>query len=90
MIDSYLVYTTTQRVLKDPTATRLENLFWRIWGSRKTKLGELSAQKIANVFANISNGTTAPGIGPLKSIANRDESGVSGVGIHFLFRVKEF
>ena len=70
------VYTTTQRMLKDPTAQRLENLFWRIWGSRKTKLGELGSAKIVEALIYISSGCTAAGIGPLRSVANRDESGV--------------
>ncbi|KAH8816884.1 hypothetical protein F5884DRAFT_238253 [Xylogone sp. PMI_703] len=63
------VYTTTQRRLLDPTAERLENYWWRIWGSEKKTL---QAATVAKLFAHISNGET---IVPLRGPPNRDESG---------------
>ncbi|TVY48558.1 hypothetical protein LOCC1_G000878 [Lachnellula occidentalis] len=49
------VYTTTKRRLLDPTAERLENYWWRIWGSRKR---ELKGAMVARLFAQISDGHT--------------------------------
>lgn len=63
------VYTTTQRRLLDPTAIRLEQFWWRIWGSQRR---ELSASTIAAVYAHISHGETFV---PLRGPSNRDESG---------------
>ncbi|RDL40816.1 uncharacterized protein BP5553_00795 [Venustampulla echinocandica] len=61
------VYTTTKRRLLDPTAERLENYWWRIWGSRKR---ELEAATVARLFRYISHGPTFV---PLRGPANRDE-----------------
>jgi len=61
------VYTTTQRRLKDPTAERLENLWWRIWGSQGK---QLKGAIVARLFAQISDGETFV---PLRGPPNRDE-----------------
>jgi len=61
------VYTTTKRRLLDPTAERLENYWWRIWGSRKR---ELNGATVARLFAQISDGQTFV---PLRGPPNRDE-----------------
>lgn len=61
------VYTTTKRRLLDPTAERLENYWWRIWGSRRR---ELNAATVARLFAYISDGQSFV---PLRGPANRDE-----------------
>ncbi|KAF7865277.1 hypothetical protein EAF04_006254 [Stromatinia cepivora] len=61
------VYTTTKRRLLDPTAERLENYWWRIWGSRRR---ELDASTVARLFVHISEGDT---IVPLKGPPNRYE-----------------
>jgi hypothetical protein len=71
--DLIIVYTTTQRRLKDPTAERLENYWWRIWGSRARSL---RGSTVARLFAEISDGESFV---PLRSPANRDESGDSSV-----------
>ncbi|RAL68502.1 hypothetical protein DID88_007230 [Monilinia fructigena] len=62
------VYTTTKRRLLDPTAERLENYWWRIWGSRSR---ELDASTVARLFVHISDGDTFV---PLKGPPNRYES----------------
>ncbi|ESZ93066.1 hypothetical protein SBOR_6541 [Sclerotinia borealis F-4128] len=62
------VYTTTKRRLLDPTAERLENYWWRIWGSRRR---ELDASTVARLFVHISEGDTFV---PLKGPPNRYES----------------
>lgn len=61
------VYTTTRRRLLDPTAERLENYWWRIWGS---SCRELNGATIARLFAHISGGQSFV---PLRGPANRDE-----------------
>ncbi|KAE8442605.1 hypothetical protein EG329_003028 [Mollisiaceae sp. DMI_Dod_QoI] len=61
------VYTTTQRRLLDPTAERLENLWWRIWGSRKKSL---KGAIVARLFAQVSDGQTFV---PLRGPPNRHE-----------------
>lgn len=61
------VYTTTKRRLLDPTAERLENYWWRIWGSRKKAL---NGATVARLFAHISDGQTFV---PLRGPPNRDE-----------------
>ncbi|APA11006.1 hypothetical protein SS1G_03292 [Sclerotinia sclerotiorum 1980 UF-70] len=61
------VYTTTKRRLLDPTAERLENYWWRIWGSRRR---ELDASTVARLFVHISEGDT---VVPLRGPPNRYE-----------------
>jgi hypothetical protein len=61
------VYTTTKRRLLDPTAERLENYWWRIWGSQ---CRELKGATVARLFALISDGPTFV---PLRGPKNRDE-----------------
>lgn len=63
-----LVYTTTKRRLLDPTAERLENYWWRIWGSRSR---ELDASTVARLFVHISEGDTFV---PLRGPPNRYEN----------------
>jgi hypothetical protein len=45
------VYTITHRKLADPTARRLENFWWHIWGSDRSRL---SGKNIARMFEDIS------------------------------------
>ncbi|KAG5979252.1 hypothetical protein E4U55_005380 [Claviceps digitariae] len=47
------VYTTTNKKLKDPTARRLENFWWQVWGSDRRYL---SGQALARIYENISVG----------------------------------
>src|SRR4051794_3857007 len=61
------VYTTTFRRLVDPTAFRLENFWWHVWGSDRRYL---SGPKLAKLFEEFSKGPTFV---PLRSTANRYE-----------------
>ncbi|KAM3518829.1 hypothetical protein MY4038_009980, partial [Beauveria bassiana] len=61
------VYTTTNKKLKDPTARRLENFWWHVWGSDRSKL---SGRVLARIFQDISLGPT---VVPLKGPSNRWE-----------------
>ncbi|KAJ9155146.1 hypothetical protein NKR23_g1986 [Pleurostoma richardsiae] len=61
------VYTTTQRQLFDPTAQRLENFWWHVWGSDRR---HLSGRKLAKLYENISTG---PSFAPLRGPLNRYE-----------------
>ncbi|KAM3425847.1 hypothetical protein NHJ13734_009876 [Beauveria thailandica] len=61
------VYTTTNNKLKDPTARRLENFWWHVWGSDRSKL---SGRVLARIFQDISLGPT---VVPLKGPPNRWE-----------------
>ncbi|GAB1311819.1 hypothetical protein MFIFM68171_02029 [Madurella fahalii] len=49
------VYTTTFRRLVDPSAFRLENFWWHVWGSDKRNL---SGPALAKLFEEFSNGPT--------------------------------
>ncbi|KAJ2895284.1 hypothetical protein MKZ38_006723 [Zalerion maritima] len=49
------VYTTTFRKLIDPTAHRLENFWWHVWGSDRRFL---SGAVLARIFEDISKGPT--------------------------------
>lgn len=71
--NSYVVYTTTKRRLLDPTAERLENLWWRIWGSRQRNL---EGAKVALLFSEISDGHTFV---PLRGPTSRYEANERGV-----------
>lgn len=62
-----LVYTTTHRRLYDPTASRLENFWWHVWGSDRRNL---SGKTLARLYENISNGPTFV---PLRGPSNRYE-----------------
>ncbi|PHH69260.1 hypothetical protein CDD82_7874 [Ophiocordyceps australis] len=61
------VYTTTNKKLKDPTACRLENFWWHVWGSDRRFL---SGRALARLYENISLGPT---IAPLQGPPNRWE-----------------
>ncbi|KAK3394267.1 hypothetical protein B0H63DRAFT_41556 [Podospora didyma] len=61
------VYTTTFRRLVDPTAYRLENFWWHVWGSDRRNL---SGPALAKLFEQFSDGPTFV---PLKGPANRYE-----------------
>ncbi|OAQ98160.1 hypothetical protein LLEC1_03587 [Akanthomyces lecanii] len=61
------VYTTTNKKLKDPTAHRLENFWWHVWGSDRSKL---SGRVLARIFQDISHGPT---VVPLRGPPNRWE-----------------
>ncbi|KAK4145705.1 uncharacterized protein C8A04DRAFT_26450 [Dichotomopilus funicola] len=50
------VYTTTFRRLFDPSAFRLENFWWHVWGSEK--LRNLSGPELARLFEEFSTGPT--------------------------------
>ncbi|KXX80879.1 hypothetical protein MMYC01_202091 [Madurella mycetomatis] len=62
------VYTTTFRRLVDPTAFRLENFWWHVWGSDRRNL---SGPALAKLFKEFSNGPT---VVPLTLPSNRHES----------------
>ncbi|KFG79990.1 hypothetical protein MANI_111383 [Metarhizium anisopliae] len=61
------VYTTTNKKLKDPTARRLENFWWQVWGSDRRYL---SGRALAKIYEDISLG---PAIVPLHGPPNRWE-----------------
>ncbi|KXJ93925.1 hypothetical protein Micbo1qcDRAFT_39995 [Microdochium bolleyi] len=61
------VYTTTFTRLVDPTANRLENFWWHVWGSERRNL---PGPVLARLFEQISNGPTFV---KLRSTANRYE-----------------
>ncbi|KAK2592266.1 hypothetical protein QQS21_010019 [Conoideocrella luteorostrata] len=61
------VYTTTNKKLKDPTARRLENFWWQVWGSDRKYL---SGRALAKLYEDISVGPT---IVPLHGPPNRWE-----------------
>ncbi|KAJ1335928.1 hypothetical protein MN608_02672 [Microdochium nivale] len=61
------VYTTTFTRLVDPTANRLENFWWHVWGSERRNL---PGPVLARLFEEISNGPTFV---KLRSTANRYE-----------------
>ncbi|KAK3338634.1 hypothetical protein B0T25DRAFT_72297 [Lasiosphaeria hispida] len=67
------VYTTTFRRLVDPTAYRLENFWWHVWGSDRRNL---SGPALARLFEEFSMGPTFV---PLRSPANRYEGPTVGV-----------
>lgn len=74
----FQVYTTTNKKLKDPTARRLENFWWHVWGSDRSKL---SGRVLARIFEDISLGPT---IVPLRGPPNRWEGpDVSCTMYHF-------
>lgn len=53
--NSLSVYTTTFRRRFDPSAYRLENFWWHVWGSDKRNL---SGPALARLFEELSNGPT--------------------------------
>lgn len=61
------VYTTTNKKLRDPTACRLENFWWHVWGSDRRLL---SGRTLARLYEHISDGPT---IAPLQGPPNRWE-----------------
>ncbi|KAF4445701.1 hypothetical protein F53441_10575 [Fusarium austroafricanum] len=61
------VYTTTYKKLKDPTACRLENFWWHVWGSDRRFL---KGSALARLYEEISVGPT---VVPLKGPPNRWE-----------------
>ncbi len=62
-----LVYTITHRRLYDPTANRLENFWWHVWGSKRR---DLSGATVARLYKNISLGPTFV---PLRTPTSRYE-----------------
>ncbi len=62
-----LVYTITHRRLVDPTASRLENFWWHVWGSDRRYL---SGHALAELYEEISTGPTFV---PLQGPSNRYE-----------------
>ncbi|RGP67853.1 hypothetical protein FSPOR_5688 [Fusarium sporotrichioides] len=61
------VYTTTYKKLQDPTACRLENFWWHVWGSDRRFL---KGSALAKLYEEISNGPTFV---PLRGPPNRWE-----------------
>jgi hypothetical protein len=61
------VYTITNKKLRDPTARRLENFWWHVWGSDRS---QLSGRVLARLYEDISLGLTFV---PLKGPSNRWE-----------------
>ncbi|KAK4042154.1 hypothetical protein C8A01DRAFT_14177 [Parachaetomium inaequale] len=71
-------YTTTFRRLFDPSAFRLENFWWHVWGS--ARLRNLSGPALARLFEEFSTGPTFV---PLPSPADRfKRSKTPGSGRH--------
>ncbi|KAJ4298612.1 hypothetical protein N0V88_003642 [Collariella sp. IMI 366227] len=68
------VYTTTFRRLFDPSAFRLENFWWHVWGSER--LRNLSGPALAKLFEEFSDGPTFV---PLRSPADLYERSKVGV-----------
>lgn len=60
-------YTTTHKKLHDPTACRLENFWWHVWGSNRR---ELSGETLARLWEEIASGPTFV---PLRGPPNRWE-----------------
>lgn len=48
-------YTTTTRRLRDPAAQRLENLWWRVWGSQRRHLHATTIAAIVRVVSDSDN-----------------------------------
>ncbi|KAK1963963.1 hypothetical protein LY78DRAFT_682895 [Colletotrichum sublineola] len=67
IIRMWRLYTTTNLKLVDPTARRLENLWWHVMGSDRCKL---KAATVAKIWEHISYGPTFV---PLKGSPNRWE-----------------
>ncbi|KAK1446296.1 uncharacterized protein CLUP02_08574 [Colletotrichum lupini] len=67
IIRMWRLYTTTNLKLVDPTARRLENLWWHVMGSDRSKL---KAATVAKIWEHISYGPTFV---PLKGSPNRWE-----------------
>ncbi|WDK17894.1 hypothetical protein CGRA01v4_09179 [Colletotrichum graminicola] len=67
IIRMWRLYTTTNLKLVDPTARRLENLWWHVMGSDRCKL---KAATVAKLWEHISYGPTFV---PLKGSPNRWE-----------------
>ncbi|KAK3943147.1 hypothetical protein QBC46DRAFT_48673 [Diplogelasinospora grovesii] len=65
------VYTTTFRRLVDPTAYRLENFWWHVWGSDRQHLSGATLAKLYEEFS------TGPTFVPLKGPPNRCEGPLS-------------
>lgn len=67
IIRMWRLYTTTNLKLVDPTARRLENFWWQVMGSDRSKL---RADTLAKIWEHISYGPTFV---PLKGSPNRWE-----------------
>ncbi|GKT42449.1 uncharacterized protein ColSpa_02630 [Colletotrichum spaethianum] len=67
IIRMWRLYTTTNLKLVDPTARRLENLWWHVMGSDRCKL---KAATVAKIWEHISYGPTFV---PLRGSPNRWE-----------------
>lgn len=70
------VYTTTFQRLIDPTANRLENFWWHVWGSDRRYL---PGPVLARLFEDISTGPTFV---KLRGPPNRYEPPSQPVGRH--------
>ncbi|CEJ82836.1 hypothetical protein VHEMI02882 [[Torrubiella] hemipterigena] len=63
------VYTVTNKKFQDPTARRLENFWWHVWGSDRSRL---SGRAIAKMFEHIASGPTFVPLGePTDSWRNK-------------------
>ncbi|KAL1865997.1 hypothetical protein Daus18300_006898 [Diaporthe australafricana] len=60
-------YTRTHKSLHDPTACRLENFWWHVWGSDRRSL---SGKTLAGIWEHIASGPTSV---PLRGPPNRWE-----------------
>ncbi|KAL1878860.1 hypothetical protein Plec18167_004155 [Paecilomyces lecythidis] len=54
IIKLWRVYSTNRSILRDGVGRRLENFFWRIWGSRRI-YSALSGSTLATLFVHISD-----------------------------------
>ena len=73
-LTSSAVYTTTNKQLEDPTARRLENFWWHVWGSDRRFL---HGHVLARLYEDISVGPTFV---PLRGPPNRWEGPAVGLG----------
>lgn len=66
------VYTTNKAVLEENTGRRLENLFWRIWGSEKL-FKNIGGSTVAKIFCYISDSSPRIWTTPVQSpLGNRN------------------
>ncbi|PGG99857.1 hypothetical protein AJ80_09279 [Polytolypa hystricis UAMH7299] len=66
------IYTTNKATLRKSAGRRLENLFWRIWGSTRI-LRVIRGATLAALFVNISNGY-APLLTDPSSLSREEET----------------
>ncbi|GAD97668.1 conserved hypothetical protein [Paecilomyces variotii No. 5] len=81
IIKLWRVYSTNSSILRDGVGRRLENFFWRIWGSKRI-YSVLSGSTLATLFVHISDDrairTTTPAtVKKVQPCADQDTASVS-------------